>query len=105
MAPWGVTTQLHGPARFHGTVTFAHGSERRPGDGHGMQQRAVGEMHRPIRHHAARIRPVPSRSWRDHRPADLGAMKAKLGITVSVCLPARNEAATVGTIVAAIRTA
>ncbi len=46
--------------------------------------------------------PVP---WRhdDFRPADLAAAKAERGLTVSVCLPARNEEATVGHIVATVR--
>lgn len=46
--------------------------------------------------------PVP---WRhdDFRPAELAEAKAELGLAVSVCLPARNEEATVGHIVATVR--
>ena len=46
--------------------------------------------------------PVP---WRhdDFDPADLAEAKAELGLTVSVCLPARDEEATVGHIVATVR--
>lgn len=40
---------------------------------------------------------------RDFTPAALAASKAAQGTTVSVCLPARDEAATVGPIVAGIR--
>ncbi len=40
---------------------------------------------------------------RDFTPAALAAVKAALGTTVSVCLPARDEVATVGPIVAGIR--
>jgi len=36
-------------------------------------------------------------------PARLRAAKERLGLTVSVCLPTRDEAATVGTIVKALR--
>jgi glucosyl-3-phosphoglycerate synthase len=36
-------------------------------------------------------------------PAALARAKARLGTTVSVCLPARDEAATIGAIVAAVR--
>ena len=51
---------------------------------------------------AVPLLPVP---WRhdDFAPADLAAAKADLGLTVSVCLPARNEEATVGHIVATVR--
>lgn len=38
-------------------------------------------------------------------PEQLAAAKAASGITISVCIPARNEAATVGDVVAAVRTA
>jgi glucosyl-3-phosphoglycerate synthase len=43
--------------------------------------------------------------WRhdDFQPAELAAAKADQGLTVSVCLPARNEEATVGHIVATVR--
>ncbi len=46
--------------------------------------------------------PVP---WRhdDFEPAELARAKAELGLTVTVCLPARNEEATVGHIVATVR--
>lgn len=46
--------------------------------------------------------PVP---WRhdDFDPAALAEAKARLGLVVSVCLPARNEEATVGHIVATVR--
>ncbi len=46
--------------------------------------------------------PVP---WRhdDFGPADLAEAKADRDLTVSVCLPARNEEATVGHIVATVR--
>ncbi|MGZ4691740.1 MAG: glycosyltransferase, partial [Acidimicrobiia bacterium] len=46
--------------------------------------------------------PVP---WHhnDFRAADLAEAKAALGLTVSVCLPARDEEATVGQIVATVR--
>ena len=46
--------------------------------------------------------PFHRSSHRDHHPDDLVA--AKGGRTVSVCLPARDEAGTVGTIVEVIRT-
>jgi glucosyl-3-phosphoglycerate synthase len=51
---------------------------------------------------AVPVLPVP---WRydDFQPAELAAAKADLGLTVSVCLPARNEEATVGHIVATVR--
>ena len=43
--------------------------------------------------------------WRhdDFDPADLAEAKAAAGLTVSVCLPARDEEATVGHIVATVR--
>jgi glucosyl-3-phosphoglycerate synthase len=46
--------------------------------------------------------PVP---WHhdDFHPAELAETKAELGLTVSVCLPARDEEATVGQIVATVR--
>ena len=46
--------------------------------------------------------PVP---WRhdDFDPSDLAEAKARSGLTVSVCLPARDEEATVGHIVATVR--
>jgi glucosyl-3-phosphoglycerate synthase len=46
--------------------------------------------------------PVP---WRhdDFDPADLAEAKARQGLVVSVCLPARDEEATVGHIVATVR--
>jgi glucosyl-3-phosphoglycerate synthase len=40
---------------------------------------------------------------RDFVPADLARRKAEQGLTVSVCLPARNEEATVGHIVGTVR--
>jgi glucosyl-3-phosphoglycerate synthase len=48
------------------------------------------------------LRSFPERAF-DLR--DVLAAKAASGLTVSVCLPARNEAATVGAVVEAIRTA
>lgn len=46
--------------------------------------------------------PVP---WRhdDFLPREMAEAKARLGLTVSVCLPARDEEATVGHIVATVR--
>jgi glucosyl-3-phosphoglycerate synthase len=41
--------------------------------------------------------------YQQFEPAKLRAAKERLGLTVSVCLPTRDEAATVGTIVKALR--
>ena len=41
--------------------------------------------------------------YRQFEPAKLRAVKERLGLTVSVCLPTRDEAATVGAIVRALR--
>ena len=49
--------------------------------------------------------PLLPAPWRhdDFRPAELAELKAELGLTLSVCLPARDEEATVGHIVATVR--
>lgn len=44
-------------------------------------------------------------SWRDYAVDDLLARKAATGTTVSLVVPARNEAATVGDVVSRVRTA
>ena len=44
-------------------------------------------------------------TWDDWSPADLVRHKERDGVRVSLVLPARNEAATVGTLVSAVRTA
>ncbi|MGO4255371.1 glucosyl-3-phosphoglycerate synthase [Marmoricola sp. RAF53] len=44
-------------------------------------------------------------SWRDHTLADLVAAKAGTGLSVSLVVPARNEAATVGDVVTRVREA
>lgn len=49
------------------------------------------------------VAPVPGHRAEDFDPGALAAAKAKAGLTISVCLPARDEATTVGTIVASVR--
>ncbi len=44
-------------------------------------------------------------SWRDHTLTDLVDAKARAGLTVSLVVPARNEAATVGDVVGRVREA
>ncbi|RYJ00086.1 MAG: glucosyl-3-phosphoglycerate synthase, partial [Actinomycetales bacterium] len=46
-----------------------------------------------------------SSSWNDHTVADLLAAKTEVGLTVSLVVPARNEAATVGDVVTRVREA
>lgn len=46
-----------------------------------------------------------SSSWSDHTLADLLAAKARSGSTVSLVVPARNEAATVGDVITRVREA